>query len=1317
MLPYLLLWGSQLEPLSLGLPEPYLWGKKGEKGTLPLPMPEEKLCDSKTPEWQEKNLVPLRLRLSEQATNSRTQQYPEANEVPLLSPSAQEFLEMHITEKIALHIWKEKELLSQPRPDIPPCFHRRELKKLSLVLEDRESSVKDLWTPDPEPWGASGIEQSFLGSERSLVNTMKQEHMPNSRQLHRPISLILAPTTLHFLNRLCSMPGRGAESTLSHNRQCIQLFWGLPSLHSESLATTYMGSSSSSWLGTTIKLPPGDNPLVFFNDLSYLHLPGSASQPSLPSSTQHLTLLPPSYPTLSRSPSPFPLLSPTLSPPSPSPSLPSSSPHIRTFKTDPEESPIKIPTIYLPRFQALEWHLLQKQLQSLWGVPRIVQRSHEAFNPLPLQLPQIHKAACPQVHISNWPQELPFISKDVKKILETHLRRRLVQHHWGLARRVEDSIKHLAPQTIPQQDPSSPRKPKSPTFEGLKRSGKKDMASDSAADLGTISAIILGTGPVSHAEESSKSDLEKSPSPSQQEVLQKHLLQKSVAIQQKVVPESVSRSWATARGRSVSLQPTQPSQRPPKMREIVPPASSTEDTATQTQPQPHLQPEMEPPPRSQPQAPSPTEEVIYEVEPCKDIPFLNPETKKVLESHIRHMHIRLKWGLPKKVLESIYLFKLKNSGLLQATSPTGGRFDSRVGERNLQEIWVGGVAREASAVVLDILEAEKGSWNIGKELWEAPQAGGDWEENTFLPRSSLMHRGPRKHISEIASRREILELNMKHPVLLPRQKNLASSFRKQLQAPGTFPLFKDNEGADSDSICLLKSSCVLNKSNNFSKLNFHLKKRMVEKVLGIPLRVRESREMATRPPPPSCQLREIVAAEESESVKEPLPETDSKEVIQTASLETESKEVVQMAEGQTLALRTQDTQDLSCLIYKAQFANEEEFDLKVLEPSYEENLTKNTLVQPCALGFQAPEIPPSYTLGQPNKNLTSAEGLSTLVKVEEQSPGFREYQKLHSQVIGKNRGKLWLQSQRKGNYSKLPRDQGMGLEKQEKDPNLLKGHTYTSRWPPQGPMSSVLGFPKQEGVLQRKISLEMSLMEKMKGFFNWLRPKKKIKGTKEPLARGEVAIAETTANQSPFTVRPLSKGNRAPFGSPAPSAPEDMTVVGLILEKKMGSMDDLYSWEEEQQQERELQMLDAQTKPSGKYRELRALPSARPREGNGKSSGHGKRSAGHWSLSWERQAQDREKRVKNKKTVRFRDQHLPPEKLASIASEMSISSGQFRCRQRGSRFSRTLGHSQHHAKPPLRGSYFQRSPGPSPQYGVFWLPTRESSFPGDNLFS
>nr|XP_020832731.1 uncharacterized protein LOC110201441 isoform X1 [Phascolarctos cinereus] len=1271
--------GSRLEPLSLGLQ------KVKKKGTLPIPMPEEKPCDSETSEWQEKNLVPLRLQLSEKAMNAGAQQHPEAEEVSLLSPGAQEFLEMHLTEKVALHIWKEKELLSQRRSDLPPCFRHitPPVKKLSLVLKNTESSVKYLSTPDSQSWSRHGADQPFLDSEGSFVNNMKPEQMSNSRRLHKPISLILTPNTLHFLNKVCSGPGWGPESTVSRNRQCIQLFWGLPSLHSESLVTTYMGSSSPSWLGATIKLPLGDNPLVFFNDLSYLHLPNSANQPSLPSPIQHLKLLPTSSPTSSHPssppppPVPSPLTPPVTLPPPPPPSPSPFLPQIRTFTTDPEETTIRIPAIYLPKFQALEWHLLQKQLQSLWGVPHIVQRSHEAFKPLPLQLPQAHKSPCPQVQISNWPQDLSFLTEDVKKLLETHLRRRLIQHHWGLSQRVKDSIKHLVPQTIPQQDSARPGKPKLSTFQDLKHFGKKDTASDSTAALGVASAIIPKRGPASHTDEI-ESDLEKSSSSSQQEALQKHFLQKSVAIQRKVVPEMVSHSWADARLRSVSLQPTQPLQKQPKRKEIALTTPSMENTATQTPPQPQ--------PQSQLWAPSPTEEVIYQAEPCKDIPFLDPETKKILESHIRHMHIRLRWGLPRKVLESIYLFKLKNP-LIQISSPIIGKGrgpDIMVGERNFQEIWVGGVAREASAVVLDILEAEKGSWNIGKELWEAPQAGGDWEENAFSPRPGLMDRGPRQHITETGSRKEILELTMKHPSLLPRQRDRNSIFRKQFQGQGiqeqrVFPLIKDS---------------VLNKSISFSKLNFHLKKRMVEKVLGIPLRVRESREMATRSSflfyP---QLDDSVVAEETES-------------FQGLLHERESEEKVQMAEGQTLSLRTLNTQDLSHLIFK-QFTDEEEFNLRVLEQSYSESHTPHTLVQHHALGFQTTEVSQSYSLEQLNEDMTGAQGPGTRVKLEGKSPSLRAYQKLPSQVTDKKQAKKRIHSQRKGSLSKPPIDQGMRDKRQEKDPNLLKGHTSNSRWPSQGPMNRVLGFSKQEGVLQRKIPLA----EKMKGFLKWLCPKKKIRGTEKPLPRAEVAIAGEITEQSPFTVKPPSKGSRVPFSHRAPSAPEDMTVVGLILQKKMGMMDELYAWEENQQQEKKLQIVETQAEPTGsKFQKLRALSSSRAQEGNSKSRGHGKSSEGHW----ERQAQDRERRVKQvKKTVRFGDQHLAPEKLTSIASEVSISSGQFHYRHRGSSFSRTLGHSQHYPKPPLGGILLLSQGIPRPFSSVWSMlaPTKRFQSP------
>ncbi|XP_074052657.1 uncharacterized protein LOC141495349 [Macrotis lagotis] len=1300
ILPYLLLWASKVEPLSLDPSEAYPWRQNRKQNrTLPILMPE-KPSDHKSSEQQQKNLVPLRLQLSEQTKNTRAQQHAGANKVPRLSSSAQEFLEMHITEKTALHIWKEKELLSQATADLPPCFHHRELEKFPLVLEDTEPSAKDLWTPDPQ-YGSS--DQHFLGS-KTLGNHMKPEQMSSSQQPYTPLSLILAPSTLHFLNRLCSMPGWSPESTISHNQQYIQLFWGLPSLHSESLATSYMGSSSSSRQEARIKLLPEDNASVFFNDLCYLHLSNSANQPTLPSPTQNFKLLPNSLSTSSHPPSlpHSPTLSPIPPPPSPStppmtsyplpsPVLSSSPTLVRTLRTDPEETSIRIPTIHLPKFQALEWHLLQKQLQSLWGVPHVVQRSYKAFYPLPVRMPQFHKSPLPQVQVSNWPQEIPFLSKDVKKLLETHLRRRLLQHHWSLAWRMEDSIKHLLLQTIPQEDPARSKRSKPSTFLDLKHSGKRDTASDSVAILGVASGIMPETGPTMHAKESPKNDLEKSPAPSKQEISQKHLIKKSLAIQQKVVPERVCRSWA--RYQSISLQPGQTPPRPLKMKEIVPNSPYMEDIETQTQSQTEPKSEIQPQPQFRQEAPSPTEEVIYQVETCKDIPFLNLETKKLLESHIRHLHIRAKWGLPRKVLESIYLFKLKNPS--SQVSPIHWlKPYSRIGERNLQELWVGGVAREAPVPVLDILEAEKSSWNIVKELGKGPQAGGDWEQNIFSPRPCQMDRGPREHMTEMGSRRKILELNMKHPALLQRQKDLAPRFRRKLQAKEkqehrVIALFEENERAyEGERLCLLQIPCALNKVISFSKLNFHLKKRIVEKVLGIPLRVRESRELATRKQlqlPPSLQVEAPLAGETTESFPGPSHEREIKDS--------------QKAEGRALCL---STLDLSSLLFKAQLNNEEEFHPRVLEQSH----VSDTLVYPHALGFQATVAPRSYSLQKPNEKVTGTQEPGPLGMLKGKGHSLREYQKLYSPVTRKKQAK-WVQSQRKGNLSKPKGDRKIG-DGEEKNPNLLKGHTSDSKCLSQGTMSRVVWLTKPEGVLQQKTSLEIRLAQKMKGFFRWLCPKKKIKGSEEPFPRVEAAISgKETTEETPFMVKSLSKESEAPFSSEVPSTSENMVVVGLILKK--GLVD---ACEENQQQERELQPLKTQSEPTGhKMNELRAHSSAKVQESNGESRDHRKGSEAHWS--WGRQTQEREKRVKGK-TLRFRD--LPSEKLASLASEVSISSGQICHCHKGSSFTRTGGHSKYHPKLPLGGSFQRDSPGPS-QYGVLWLPPRESSHPGENLFS
>ncbi|XP_036593621.1 uncharacterized protein C9orf131-like [Trichosurus vulpecula] len=177
---------------------------------------------------------------------------------------------------------KEEDLLRQMRLDPQWYFHSRNLEveqKASFFQTEALGTLnEEVGNLHPSFLGPHGAYQPFVGSKEFPVKAVIPEPAPNSHYLHSPTGLIQAP------NSLCPLSASSAKAKGS-----IQLFCGLPSLHSESLGVTFPKSSCTFPTGTTNQQPPSDTPLVFFNELSYLPLPNlfyktmSLPPPYLPS--------------------------------------------------------------------------------------------------------------------------------------------------------------------------------------------------------------------------------------------------------------------------------------------------------------------------------------------------------------------------------------------------------------------------------------------------------------------------------------------------------------------------------------------------------------------------------------------------------------------------------------------------------------------------------------------------------------------------------------------------------------------------------------------------------------------------------------------------------------------------------------------------------------------------------------------------------------------------------------------------------------------------------------------------------------------------
>uniref|UniRef100_A0A2K6CVL5 Uncharacterized protein n=1 Tax=Macaca nemestrina TaxID=9545 RepID=A0A2K6CVL5_MACNE len=217
----------------------------------------------------------------------------------------------------------------------------------------------------------------------------------------------------------------------------VQLFWGLPSLHSESLHPTVLvqrGRSSmfvffNGITNTSIfhKFPvlPSPQPLSLPNTQA-LPLPQTLPRGQSP----HLTQVQ----SQAQHQSPLPVL------------LPSPPFLIRIcgvcFHRTQKEAQSLMPS----EINLLECNVLQKVQESVWGLPSVVKKSQEDFCPPAPNLALVRKSFKVHVPISIIPGDFP-LSSEVRKKLEQHIRKRLIQRRWGLPRRIHESLSLLRPQS------------------------------------------------------------------------------------------------------------------------------------------------------------------------------------------------------------------------------------------------------------------------------------------------------------------------------------------------------------------------------------------------------------------------------------------------------------------------------------------------------------------------------------------------------------------------------------------------------------------------------------------------------------------------------------------------------------------------------------------------------------------------------------------------------------------------------------------------------------------------------------------------------
>ncbi|XP_031215192.1 spermatogenesis-associated protein 31-like [Mastomys coucha] len=411
-----------------------------------------------------------------------------------------------------------------------------------------------------------------------------------------------------------------------------QLYWGLPSLHSESLM-------AAAWIPQTTSTPP--SPFFLFNVISSVYpiqLQDKMS-PMLPH-THPLSYLDLQPPPLILSPlafqppalnqvhfqSPLPVL------------LPSSLPYNRDFGTSYSQSQHK-PQYLSTEIKYKESPSVTTQVESRLTLPLMVQKPQEAYDIL-VPNPSQDWAVC--ILPDNFP-----ISCELREKLEQHIEKWLLQHQWNVPHTNQDPEEEMELQSTAIGNCQI--REKASTSQALafpgehSKEGQKvkfQLEKESSKNLGPIlgkiskdsirglennivrvqernileSERISVTCLKSYSRNDSTYYIDKD----LENNLKAHLGTMSRQRNQGLTPRSMRQSWLAVDNDFYEME-------------------NKKLTSLKS-----------------------SEKSMY---PSKKLAFLNPETRQALESHIVRFWVKHKWGLPLKILKPINLFRLSTESL------------------------------------------------------------------------------------------------------------------------------------------------------------------------------------------------------------------------------------------------------------------------------------------------------------------------------------------------------------------------------------------------------------------------------------------------------------------------------------------------------------------------------------------------------------------------------------------------------------------------------------------------------------------------------
>ncbi|XP_017721083.1 PREDICTED: protein FAM205A [Rhinopithecus bieti] len=417
--------------------------------------------------------------------------------LPFLSPEVLRLLEVHVKKWMHFQRWglprRVEESLRQLMPNPPLYYQPGNDQPVSFNLNNTSQvSLHRFQTISLQTWYscvAGQPIQTFWVSEWSTMNPEQRHHCqqsPNPMALALPSPALKALRDPHLLSG-----GQDNDSGSDLQQKYSQLFCGLPSLHSESLVATFMGSQGLPKNENVPKPPLKD--AFLFNKLSLPQLLPKTSSQSAPCSS--------------------PL----------SPNWVSPSGH--------QQAQINVPFLTLAECEALEWHLLQRQLQLQWGWPTALQRSqhtqclmqHEPCGKA--QSPETMTTSQPGKSISVLTRELLFFLEHARKLLEFHIQKQLIHHRWGLPQKIQQSIQLLLTSTNQQTvSYSSPAlaNVSIPQPVALEAKGACAVLSPTVASVSILMPHLLTQAKA---------------------ILQNHINSKCGQIHQGKIPACVHRSW------------------------------------------------------------------------------------------------------------------------------------------------------------------------------------------------------------------------------------------------------------------------------------------------------------------------------------------------------------------------------------------------------------------------------------------------------------------------------------------------------------------------------------------------------------------------------------------------------------------------------------------------------------------------------------------------------------------------------------------------------------------------------------------------------